>query len=269
MKNLDQVLSFLCFSFFVRFLIVRGYSLDVYMPHPGNIFSNYLFFSSVCGKRVFIYEDGILNYYDAVQKNSFVGRWKRALSVLGLMPFKVYEGHLAGYDAGRYDGAFLSMPDLAVRKESLGVVHAVSPCQRQIDIKRNVILFLDQNVSGLIGEGQRQACLLEMFKRFPVKEYSYIYKPHHDYRSEVSAGMQVLSDENMLLPAEVLVGIVRPEFVVSFFSSALINIKNSFPGVSCISLASSMIKIYRDGHQESLSGLFAPVGVECLKEWDL
>jgi hypothetical protein len=269
MRGLDQVLSFFYFSFFIRVLAIRGYALDVYMPHPGNIFTNYLFFSSSHLKRTFIYEDGILNYYDAVQQNSFVGFWKRLLSVVAGMPYRFYKGHLAGYDVGCYDGAFLSMPELAVRREALGVVRVIPVCRKDLNVNNNVILFLDQSVEGILARGQRQACLNEMFRRYPVESYRYIYKPHHDYCSDISQSMLRLSSEEMGLPAELLIDILRPGHVISFFSSALVNVKNSFPAISCVSLASAMVKISRNGHQEPLSDLFSQVGVECLNVRDM
>lgn len=257
-------LSFLVFAFFVRWLKFRKIALDVYMPHPGNIFTNYLFLSSRSGRRVFIYEDGILNYYDAVQRNFFVGFGKRLLSWLGLMPYRPYKGHLAGYDAGCYDGAFLSMPKLAVRKDSLGVVHALPISTKSLCVDPHLVLFLDQNVSGFLEGVQRQACVDEMFRRYPLAEYRYVYKPHHDFCSEISREMSRLSTDEAALPAELLVEKICPGHVVSFFSSALINIRNVFPEISCVSLASSMVPISRGGHQEPLSKLFAQVGVECL-----
>src|SRR5690606_32414095 len=114
------VFSFVIFSFFVRKLISNGTPLDIYIPHPGNIFSNFLFFSDRNGRKVFIYEDGLLNYYDAISSNAFVGRCKKLLARAFGTPYRDYSGHLAGYDAGQYDGAFLSMPGKAVRKEQLG-----------------------------------------------------------------------------------------------------------------------------------------------------
>ncbi len=264
MESLAGGLSFLVFAFFVRWLKIRRIALDVYMPHPGNIFTNYLFLSARGGCRVYIYEDGILNYYDAVQRNTFVGFGKRLLSWLGLMPYRPYKGHLAGYDAGCYDGAFLSMPTLAVRRDSLGIVRALPVPAKSLSVDPHLVLFLDQNVSAFLDGVQRQSCVDEMFRLYPLAEFRYVYKPHHDFCSEISHEMSRLSAAEAALPAELLVEKICPGHVVSFFSSALINIRNVFPGISCVSLASSMVPISRGGHQEPLSKLFAQVGVECL-----
>ncbi len=264
LMGLNQVLSFFYFSLVTRLLAARGFSLDVYMPHPGNIFTNYLFFARRSRRRIFIYEDGILNYYDALQRNTFVGIGKQCLSWMGLMPYRRYVGHLAGYDEGNYDGAFLSMPELAVRKSSLGRVHLLPMAKKTVKLDRQVVLFLDQNVENFLEAEKRQACLSEMFKQYPPWEYQYIYKPHHDFNSDVQYQMTKLSLGELELPAEILVEKILPGYVISFYSSALINIKRVFPDITCISLASKMVSIGVDGQQESLSNLFMRAGVECL-----
>lgn len=268
LPGLAGILSFLRFALTVRYLQCRGVALDVYMPHPGNIFSNYLFFSRRGAQRVFLYEDGILNYYDALQGNPFVGPAKRWLARLGGMPYHDYPGHLAGYDAGRYDGAFLSMPELAVRLGALGEVQRLPVETRKLQVEQGTVLFLDQNVAGILAEDQRHACLEDMFARYPLSTYRYVYKPHHDFRSALAQQMTALPAEEEALPAELLVERLRPALVVSFFSSALINIRNAFPDVCCISLAAAQVSVTRDGCREALSVIFRQAGVECLEQRD-
>lgn len=260
------VFSFIIFSFFIRKLISSGAPVDIYIPHPGNIFSNFLFFSDRNGGKVFIYEDGLLNYYDAISSNTFVGRCKKLLARVFGTPYRDYSGHLAGYDAGKYDGAFLSMPDKAVRKERLGTLNrmAVSACNERL--KEKTVLFLDQNSAKILDPVERDLCVSTMLGLCPPSEYHYYYKAHHDYMSHLADAMVLLPENLQNLPAEIVVERLRPSHVISFFSSALINVKMAWPNVECISLAASKINITRDGEQCLLSDLFEGAGVKCLGE---
>lgn len=257
-------LTFLHFAVVIHRLIARGCALDVYMPHPGHILSNYLFFASIPGKRIYIYEDGLLNYYDADVNNAFVGKAKRLLARAGGLRYRDYTGHLAGYDVGSYDGAFLSMPDKAVRKDRLGALHRLNFETQELALQRNTILFLDQDVSSRMSPEERKHCIAVMLSAYPSNEYAYHYKPHHDHTSRLSNAMQPLAPELRSLPAEMLIERLRPSHVISFFSSALINIKNAWPQIECVSLATAQIIITRDSKPTSLSQLFQEVGVTCL-----
>lgn len=257
------VLSFLHFAFLVHRLTFTRKPFDVYIPHPGHILSNHLFFSKSPKKRVLLYEDGLLNYYDATVKNPFVGRTKKLLARACGLRYRNYIGHLAGYDAGQYDGAYLSMPDRAVRKECLGTLQRLHFPTHPFKLKKKTILFLDQDVSTILAPEEREACLAEMLERYPQKDYSYYYKAHHDHASQLSERMTELASSLKSLPAEMLIERLRPSHVISFFSSALINIKNSWPEVECVSLAATHIIITRDGKQCSLGELFEEMGVIC------
>lgn len=260
----NAALTFLHFAVVIRRLIARGCALDVYMPHPGHILSNFLFFASIPGKRIYIYEDGLLNYYDADVNNAFVGKTKRLLARVGGLPYRDYTGHLAGYDAGSYDGAFLSMPDKAVRKDRLGTLHRLNFETHALALRRNTILFLDQDVSSRMSPEEREQCIATMLSAYPSTDYIYYYKPHHDHTSLLSEAMQPLAPELRSLPAEMLIERLCPSHVISFFSSALINIKRGWPNVQSVSLAASKVGISRDGKHFSLQVVFQEMGVTCL-----
>lgn len=259
------IFTFLHLAALVRLLVARGYAIDVYIPHPGHIFSNYLFFAEIANKRLFIYEDGILNYYDATTSNPFINTPKRILAMVCGMPYRGYEGHLAGYDVGSYHGAFLTMPEMAVRRQRLGKLEKLEFKKNRITTQSKFILFLDQNVSNLLTAEERNSCIQTMQRCYPLKEYTYIYKPHHDYISDISKTMKILDSDLQSLPAEMLIEHLRPSHVISFFSSALINIKRTWPEVTCISLAANKIPISRDGRSTLLSEIFEKAGVYCLQ----
>ena len=239
-------------------------AVDIYIPHPGHILSNYLFFSDIPNKRIFIYEDGLSNYIDASSHNPFIGKLKLTLARLCGLQYREYSGHLAGYDAGSYDGAYLSMPDKAVSKDRLGTLHRLSFETQAFASKHNTILFLDQDVSSRMSAEARDCCIAAMLAAYPPGKYIYHYKPHHDYSSRLSETMQPLDPKLRNLPAEILIERFRPSHVISFFSSALVNIKSGWPQVECVSLAANQIVISRNGKPSLLHELFQEMGVICL-----
>lgn len=259
-----NIVTFLCLAILVRILIVTRGQFDVYMPHPGHIYSNYLFFKYIKEKKIYLYEDGLLNYYDAVQSNSFVGIFKRVFAYLCGLRYRDYPGHLAGYDAGQYDGAFLSMPDKAVRKDRLGSLCHLDFAANFFIPNDYTVIFLDQDVSGRLTILERKKSVKRMLESFPGKNFTYYYKPHHDFSSELSEIMLSLDSDLQNLPVEMMIERLRPSHVVSFYSSALVNIKNSWPAVKCVSLAASHVTIVREGEVMSLSDLFQEMNVVCL-----
>lgn len=260
-----STLCFLHLAITVHHLMARGYPLDIYIPHPGHIMSNYLFFGNIPGRRLYLYEDGLLNYCDVAQPNPFVNTTKRLLARIGGLPYRDYIGHIAGYDAGSYDGAFLSTPEQAVRKECLGEVHRLLFPVEKLEVERNLILFLDQNVSSRMSATAQEECINAMFAAYPKGSYQYFYKPHHDHASHLAAIMDPLDSHLRNLPAELVIERLRPSHVVSFFSSALVNIKRSWPQIHCVSLAADHITISRNGTPSSLRDLFEGMGVTCLE----
>ena len=107
------VSNFILFTFKVKKLLKSGGNVNLYVPHPANIFSNYLFFCKEVS-AVNLYEDGLLNYYDAPSGLARVNLALRILARLLSFPYKDYTGHLAGFDARKVTGVFLTRPDLAV-----------------------------------------------------------------------------------------------------------------------------------------------------------
>lgn len=257
--KLSYILSFTYFSLLIRMLLFVGCKINIYAPHPANIFSNYLFLSGKA-TAVYVYEDGLLNYYDASSGVFEVRRSLRILAAILGMHYRSYQGHLAGYDATKLTGAFLSHGDLAVCKEKLGTLRELPVTVRRVKPVKNRILFLDQDVSDLLTDSQRTVAMNLMLSRFPMSRYEYIYKGHHDYRRPIP-GMALLPEKLRLQPAELIIPDVAPSVVVSFYSSALLNIATLYPEIVCLSLAAELVRIKRDGVPERLSDLLTLTGV--------
>lgn len=263
-KLISSVLSLAHLSFIFHSATYKRIPIDIYLPHPGHIFTNYLFFSKNANKRVFIYEDGLLNYLDTSFKNKFVTPAKKALSCLLALPYHDYPGHTAGYDAGKYDGAFLSRPEHAVRKNALGTINKLESVAEIIKPIPQRILFLDQSTEGYLTTELRNSRVSHMLKLFPTADFQYFYKPHHDHDSPLRRSMQAIPSNLINIAAELIIKEIRPSLVISFFSSALINIKNKHPEIDCISLAADYIPISIDGKPELISSLFKAFGVRSI-----
>lgn len=253
------VFSLIRFRLFVRKLSCSNNDIRIYVPHPLGIFSNVLFFSSYVNK-ISIYEDGLSNYID---RNSDVWKFSKFTNMLSRTLFlrlNTYSGHLAGWDTGKVDAVYLSMPDKSVLTSHPIQLITREFSKQSVVSKPNTILFLDQRTSDYISKDKRRELLDCMYRIFPKDNYTYIYKPHHDYISN-DLDMQVLDNELSSMTAEDLISLVKPEIVIGFFSSALYNISNIYDSIKIYSLAGNQINISRFNKRISLQELFDDLGV--------
>lgn len=262
LRGASYFLSFIYFTFWVRRELWRGTELHVYMPHPSSIFSNFLFFSERVSS-INIYEDGLLNYYDADASKGNLGFGLRFVSLLLGAPFRSYEGHLAGYDVRKINCLYVSRAKDVVAREKVDSVIQLTLDYPSLDLVKGRVLFLDQDTSSFFAVKERQELIARMFEMYPPEYYQYFYKGHHDYKGSVD-GMVVLEGRLVGLPAEILMAELGFEVVVSFFSSALLNIATAFPVVNCVALAADYVEISRDGKPSTLREVFNSCGVVCL-----
>lgn len=255
------ILNFIFFSLKIRRIIKSKAKVELYIPHPNNIFTNYLFFCPEIAE-VNIYEDGILNYYDAPTGSKKPNVFLRLLSSACALPYSHYSGHLSGCDAKKITSGYFSRPDFAVSIDKFSKIIKLSYQKQIMHLDQQRILFLDQDTALQIGEAERQKLLCNMFETFPPESYKYYYKPHHEY--EASTGMNNLPENLKYLAAEKVIDEIKPGIVISFFSSALINIKQISPEIRCISLAAERVQVTVNGEQKTLGALFLAAGVECV-----
>ena len=264
LRALSYIASCLYFSMRLHGLFLQGCKVHVYVPHPSNIFSNYLFFSRRTAS-VNIYEDGLLNYYDAPSSRGGIRWGLKCLAWMCAIPYRDYQGHLAGYDARKVESLFVSRAQAVVSRDKVGAVVQLPTTNGGIEPIARRVLFLDQDVGLFVSSSQRDALLARMLAIHPPGEYEYFYKGHHDFVSG-DVDMRRLSPELASRPAELVVDELRPEIVVSFFSSALLNIAGASPRVRCLALAAGEVRISRDGRLGSLVDIFCAGGVDCLPE---
>jgi hypothetical protein len=260
--NVSYVLSMIYFSIKVRMLLRSRNKIDVYVPHPDNIFSNFLFFSKKIN-NLNIYEDGILNYYDA----DVSCKSRRAtLSLLGRLlgiPYYSYSGHLAGYDAKKVDKLYVSNPENVVQKRKIGQLVEVNIDVTPLACLKERILFLDQNTAPVLEDVKRRELLNSMMAVYSADTWKYFYKGHHEFSRPIS-GMESIKKNLSGLPAEEVVVHVKPQVVVSFYSSALINIKKLYPNVECVHLAGDSLLVNIDNCESRVSEILEACGVRPL-----
>lgn len=261
LHGVSSALSYLYFSFFLRLVLRRIGEIHVYVPHPCNVFSNLAFFFKHV-ETVNIYEDGLLNYYDVDSGRGKVKVGQRVFSLICGAPYRQYRGHLAGYDARKVDVLYVSRREQVVAGEKVREVVQLDVPSENINMVKGRVLFLDQDVRSFISESRRGELIDMMLENYPSEHYEYIYKGHHDFNAP-KIKMSILQDDLAGLPAELVVSKLRPEIVVSFFSSALLNIATGFSNITCVSLAASDVPITRDGVPCSLADVFVHSGVTC------
>lgn len=234
-------------------------NLSIYIPHPSHPLGNYAFFRlSNC--KTYIYEDGIMNYYDAPSVQPSIARI--LLSYALLIPYKKYNGHLSGIDAGSPDGIYLTRPQLAVRNYDNTKKIQINPHTQSLPPAQKKLLFLSQDVRNRLTP-KKTLALISWLKSLAEHEGLQILEKWHHDQNNSESGFEQVSQELQELPAESLVETLSPKIVVSFYSSALINIKQQHPEIRCISLAAHEIKIKINDKEKHLSDIFLEAGVEC------
>jgi hypothetical protein len=263
-----KLMSFILAGIQIRRLLRRYQEVSICLPHPEHVLGNYLFFHERVAKR-YIYEDGLLNYYDAVLDGRHKSSMRRKLQtgwLLGL-PYQEYSGFISGVDARSYDGAFVSHPEKIVRRADFGEVIAISRYQslNRIGELMDTVLFLDQEIEKILAASTAISLRQTMSVLLSELGGEVLVKPHYEMKSSVHPLDESCVPEEMLrMPAELIIEHIRPKVVVSFLSSALINIKTMYPEIRCISVGSNLHEITINGSSASASELFHDFGVEVI-----
>jgi len=256
LRILFYPLSLLLFSIYIK-LILRKKCINVYIPHPKNPFTNFIIYTKL--NSINIYEDGIMNYYDVNSADHPIDNLKIKIMKLCKLKYKDYQGHLTGLEFLKINKYYLSRPDLAVLKNKAQKKICLPVLQNKKSLVKKRILFLDQRTDNFISKQIRNEKLKIMFSIYSPSEYEYLYKSHHDYSENIL--INKISKNLEAKPAEEVVELLSPEIVISFFSSALINIKMSNPNIKCYWLAANIIEISRNTKKTNLSSIFTEANV--------
>lgn len=245
----------------------RGQHVNLYLPHPFNPLANHAFFHAGACSR-FIYQDGILNYYDAaVPLASLASRLRQRVKGLAVgSGFRTYGGHLSGIDALPVTGGFFTHPARIVRAEKfplLNYLHFNRDGGGEEIASGCDTLFLDQPLESLVRRQRAQ----ELRRR--TVEYAnslggrVYYKPHYAQGRETSLDPKwtPLVPELSKLPAEWVVGRLGVTNVVSYCTSALANIAMSHESITCHATAANLIPVLVDRRPTTLAEVLSGLGV--------
>jgi len=232
--------------------------ISLYLPHPSHLIGNFLFFHKKT-TNTYIYEDGILNYYDAKARD--INSLQIAASTLLNIRYKKFQGHLSGIHAKKVQAIYLSRPEQSIFLPNHTEVQKLTFKSMENYVPDDVLLFLDQNTDQQLTPEQRSSAIATVQSIAAKHQLRIITKSHHDQAKSQSSDGSTLSPNE---PAELTIRRVKPRIVASFFSSALINIKQIEPEIRCISLASRHITVDINEAPASLSHIFEGAGVECI-----
>ncbi len=246
----------------------RYADVGVYVPHPFNPLSNYAFFH-VGHHRRFIYQDGVLNYYDAASPlASFKWRAKQRMkAAIAGLPYTIYSGHISGVNSESISGGFFTHParivcaDKFPQLQRLDFDSGNKTGQRTAD---GNTLFLDQPIESIVGEVVAQELRWRTVDYVNSLGGRVFYKPHYAQKSAVSFDPTWIPlDRNLsVLPAEWVASQLAIANTVSFFTSALANITMQNSAIACHATAVNLIPITVDGRMTSLAELFSGFGVK-------
>lgn len=248
-------------------MIASGEQVDLYLPHPFNPLSNHAFFHEGPIRR-FIYQDGILNYYDAVTPlSSLRSRMQQRLksAVIGAR-YRMYGGHLSGIDGRPVAGGFFTHPDLVVSADKFPVLRklALSGGRRTTDpAAEGDVLFLDQPVELIVGTERARELRRRTVEYVNSLGGRVLYKPHYAQGRTFSRdpNWSPLAPEVSSLPAEWAVARLHVSKVISFCTSALANIALGNSAIACYATAAKLVSVSVDGRPSNLGEVLSSLGV--------
>jgi hypothetical protein len=252
-------------------MIGHGKQVDLYLPHPFNPLSNHAFFHEGPIRR-FIYQDGILNYYDAATPlASFPARLRqRAKGAVIGASYRMYGGHLSGIDSRPVAGGLFTHPDLVVRADkfpelrrlAFGGGHRTVGAAMEGDV-----LFLDQPVELIVGTERARELRRRTVEYVNSLGGRVLYKPHYAQRREKSFDPHwlPLAPELRALPAEWALARINVAHVVSFCTSALANMAMSDGTITCHATSANLIPVSVNGRRTTLAEVLSGLGVKVVE----
>ncbi|MGH8117929.1 MAG: hypothetical protein ACREPJ_11625 [Rhodanobacteraceae bacterium] len=251
-----------------------GRHVDLYLPHPFNPLANYAFFHAGNCDR-FIYQDGILNYYDArTPLDGIATRVRQRGKGLAVgARYHMYEGHLSGIDAVPVAGGFFTHPDRIVGRAKFPSVQRLA-FHHDVDTEeagtRHDTLFLDQPVELIVGPDRAPELRRHTIEYVNSLGGRVLYKPHYAQGRTVSRdpGWVPLAPDLISLPAEWAVARLNVANVVSFCTSALVNIAMAESTIACCATAAKQVPVSVDGRLTDLGEILSGLGVRVVSLLD-
>lgn len=248
-------------------IILKKENTIYYIPHALNPLTNHIFFHPST-PDICVYSDGIANYYDA-NTELFSTAWhnkKRLIAKLIGLENTTFKGHITatnirkakcGYFFHPENIAHINHYEKTIPLENLLKINLITPIKGRI-------LLLDQPLERLKErDGEYlKASILEHLLNLGSEIY---YKPHHDQTTKsIDTTIYNIKTINSKDSAEELIPIIKPQYVISFFSSALINIKLLHPNIECYFFGADLLQLPKNNKQTKLSEIMKEFGVKDL-----
>ena len=261
-------------SIFTRFVIYHSIArklrklrsqkkiVSVSAPHPHNLLSNSLILTPG-NFSVNIYEDGAGNYCASNVEGRLKEKSKRKRIIGPLVGYRYldYSGHISGLDERLMDNGYFISPENIYRPERFLKLHRIDldlPEEDAISGFENAALILDQDIEEVLEEQVADKLRAKMYNLANSLGTTILVKSHpasskileyHGYKAE-----PIILDAKEA--AEILALRYRPRYVVSYFSSALKNIKQLLPETQCIEIGTKELDDRFDTHLSEVFRIF-------------
>ena len=248
----------------IKQILNRKEKLAVYIPHPYHLPTNYLLFG-IKEKEAYLIPDGILNYYESkiTIKSMLAMLVKCALARILGITYTPYTGHLTAFDKRVYSGVYTFNPDGLLTV--CGQIRIIRTDKEQFRNDKKICLFLDQDIESLLNKKDSENMRAALYQYLASAQFDEIlYKPHPSVKHLTprppslegkGENSLLISEEGLgsplsvsgrgwgwgmpihsTLPAEMLISQYCPTEVISYVSSALINIRDIYPDIACTSV---------------------------------
>lgn len=221
--------------------LTREHGGTLFVGNCCHLATNYAALSSRRFDKRNLVVEGIANYYWSDYSRCGTALLRIAKTVIGAvigLRYKAYKGHLSGADTGRFEAIYCFNPSKLVSDP--GIVRTISP---SIAAPRGgygtVVMVLDQPIEALLTSDAARCVrskLMHVVENMRVKGAKVYYKSHPASDAGAAGIPASWQRVNAAVPAEVLVSSLEVTHCVSFFSSALMNVKDFFKDVGAISV---------------------------------
>lgn len=217
-------------------------TFNLILPHPDHLLGNTLFFSKNVTK-VTLMEDGVLNYYnyERTLNTAKIGIKRRRITYLTPFRYKIYSGHHSGVDDCSHAilSGWFTDPDNVIKKERFSSITKIYFPTNTTPLGRDnrTAILLDQPLEKFLTAATANTIRKKTIAFVEQNFQRVIIKPHpqHDSISmEVSNVIPFDFEQNT--PIEETIIRIQPVAVVSYCSTALINISKISSSTQCISI---------------------------------
>lgn len=244
----------------------KNKDIVLFLSHPLQVIANNLLFSENV-KKAYLFEEGVLNYYDArvegvhaqmMQRNLWLSRFAR-------LKYTTYDGPLAGTDVREFDGVFAFDKSNLVTIPSNNNVYELRAKVEIIDTPGSGVVILDQPLNEIVEPEVEKRVWRELIRYvIDTHEVNIYYKKHPrslDRFDELRTIFKDIKEITSNEPVELTLRNLNVKFAVSFISSALLNIRSIFPEVKSVSIGANLINEKSSIDFSQLLDLFEMKGV--------